>query len=64
MVSPNRRLDKKLVDAGDFVNVILHNRARLNLPKLQRLAERVYPGGGAEVLRMVADIDAGRSIQV
>jgi hypothetical protein len=55
---------KKLVDAGDFVDVVTHNRSAIDLRKLQRLADKVYPEGGAEILRMVEDIDAGRTIQL
>jgi hypothetical protein len=64
MVSPNRLPDKKLIDAGDFVNVVRHNRSHINLSKLKRLGDKVYPDGGTEILRLVEDIDAGRTIQV
>jgi hypothetical protein len=64
MVSPNRVQAKKLVDAGDFVDVVTHNRGAIDLPKLQRLADKVYPGGGAEIVRLVEDIDAGRPFQL
>src|SRR5262249_32978494 len=64
MVSPNRNADKKMIDGGDFINVVRHNRADIDLRKLQRLADKVYPNGGAEILRMIEDIDAGRTIQV
>jgi hypothetical protein len=64
MVSPNRRSDKKLIDAGDFINIVQHNRENINVPKLKRLADKVYSNGGAEMVRLIADIDAGRTIQV
>jgi len=64
MVSPNRRVDKKLIDAGDFVNVVLFNRTALNVEKLKRLAEKVYSGGAAEIEQLIEDIDAGRKIQL
>lgn len=64
MVSPNREQDKKLIDAGDFVNVIKHNRDDIDLEKLKRLGEKVYPGGGEEIMQMVDDIDAGRQIKL
>jgi hypothetical protein len=60
MVSPHRVQAKKLVDAGDFVDVVTHNRSAIDLAKLQHLADKIYPGGGAEILRLVKDIDAGR----
>jgi hypothetical protein len=64
MVSPHRRVDRKLTDAGDFANVVHNNRGRIDRKKLRRLAEKVYPGGGAEIAQMIADIDAGRMIQL
>jgi hypothetical protein len=64
MVSPNRLPDKKLIDAGDFVNVVRHNRDKINLQKLKRLGDKVYPDGGAEILRRVEDIDAGRPFRL
>jgi len=64
MVSPNRRADKKMIDAGDFINVVRHNRKDLDIPKLCLLAGKVYPGGAAEIRRMIEDIDAGRTIQL
>jgi len=63
IISPTRRQAKKLIDMGDFVDVVQHNRAVLNLRKLRRLAETANPGTGAKIIRMVADIDAGRAIQ-
>jgi hypothetical protein len=64
MISPNRRLDKKLIDAGDFTNVALFNRGSLDLEKLARLGEKVYPGGSAEIVRIIVDLDAGRTIRL
>jgi hypothetical protein len=64
MVSPNRVQAKKLIDAGDFVDVVTHNRSDLDLAKLKRLGDKVYPDGGAEILRLVEDIDAGRPIHL
>jgi hypothetical protein len=64
MVSPHRRPDKKMVDGGDFINVVHHNRSAISLRKLQRLADKVYPNGGAGILRMIEDIDAGRTLQL
>ncbi|MBM4070905.1 MAG: hypothetical protein FJ271_18425 [Planctomycetes bacterium] len=63
MVSPFRDDDKKLVDGGDFVNMVKHRAKSINLSKLKKLGEKVYRGGGAEISKMVADINAGRRIQ-
>src|SRR5262249_24923722 len=64
MVSPNRAPDKELIDAGDFVNVVQHNRDQIDLPKLKKLGDKVYPDGGAEMMRLIEDIDAGRPIRL
>lgn len=64
MVSPHRDSDKKLIDGGDFTNVVQHNRSRIDGRKLRRLAERVHAGAGIEIAGMIEDIDAGRTIQL
>lgn len=64
MVSPNRARDKKLIDGGDFVNVVLNNREDIDVQKLIRLGDKVYAGGGKEIRRMIEDLDAGRTIQM
>ncbi len=63
MVSPYREADKKLVDGGDFVNIVKYRAKSINLRKLKKLAEMVYKGGGTEIAKMVADVKAGRRIQ-
>jgi hypothetical protein len=62
MTATNRRPDKKLVDAGDFMNIVQHNRTRLDVKKLTRLAGHAQPGGSARIEAMLVDIDAGRTI--
>jgi hypothetical protein len=64
MVSPRRVTERKLQDGADFVNVVRHNRSEIDLRKLRRLADKVYPNGAAEILQLIADIDAGRMIQI
>ena len=63
MVSPNRRQAKKLIDGGDFVDIVEHNLKELDRKKLSKLAEVVYKGGGTEILKLVNDIEAGRRIE-
>jgi hypothetical protein len=64
MTAPNRKSGKKLVDAGDFTNMVVHNRNAIDLEKLRRLADRSQHGGGARILDFVEEIDAGRTIHV
>src|SRR5262245_25129960 len=48
MISPRRAEEKKFIDAGDFIDIVKHNDKNVDVKKLQRLAEKVYKGGGAE----------------
>jgi hypothetical protein len=64
MVSPNRDSEKKMIDGGDFIYIMKRNRADIDLRKLKRLADKVYPNRGTEILRMIGDVDAGRTIQL
>lgn len=63
LLSPTRGVAKKLLDLADLVDVIQHNRQVLDLEKLKRLGDKVYPNGGQRLLEMVADLDAGRQIE-
>jgi len=62
MVSALRRLPDKKQDAVDFIRIVESN-ANINLPFLSELAELVYVGGGAEVLKLLEDVRAGRPLQ-
>lgn len=64
MTSPTRTIKKKYLDAGDFTDIVEFNREILDIAKLQRLAEKVKPGAGMEIAKLVDDIDAGRIIQI
>jgi hypothetical protein len=64
MLSPTRKYAKKHIDLGDFEDVVQHNRRVLDLERLKRLADKMQPNGGKRILEMVADIDAGRPIQI
>jgi hypothetical protein len=64
MVSPLRRREKKFQDAADFLNAFANNRHTVDIKKLQRLAEKVYRGGGEEVMQLINDFESGRPIQL
>lgn len=64
MVSHYRAADKKMVDGGDFINMVKQNRSEINNKRLHSLAERVYPGGGDGILEMLETIDEGRTLQL
>jgi hypothetical protein len=64
MTSPNRRTGKKMQDAVDFLEIVSRNRNDIDLRKLRRLSLLLYAEAGDEIMKMIEDIDAGRSIQV
>lgn len=61
MVSPRRQLDKKYLDAADFISMIKANPI-IDVSKLSMLARRVYPGGGKEIVDMVRRVRAGERL--
>ena len=64
MTGPTRKPAKKLIDAGDFTDIVVHNRAVIDLKKLKRLGGLASQGEGTAILRLIADIDAGRMIEL
>jgi hypothetical protein len=61
MISPCRPAPKKHRDAGDFGFIVLSN-SDVDERKLVRLGELVYPGGGAEIRKMVRQVRAGETL--
>ena len=64
MMSPNRGQAKKLIDAGDFVDMVTHNLPNIDEEKLRDLANKVYSKGGVEISQLVRDVEAGRPIRI
>ncbi len=64
MISPNRDGRKKHLDAADFMGIVEANPKSINLERLRRLGDKVYDGGGAEILRLVDDVRAGRGLTI
>ena len=64
MISPQRLADKRMVDAGDSVNMIRENGAKLDVKKLRRFGNLVYKGGGDEIMRYFEDAKAGRTLAI
>lgn len=65
MLTPTRNLGKRMIDVGDFINMVLHSldegQQPIDLAKLATLGEKVWPGGGGEeILRLVEHVKAGR----
>jgi hypothetical protein len=64
MTSPHRQGPRKIQDAADFADMVVHNQKAIDRAKLCRLADQVYPDGRSEITRLVEDILAGPPIQV
>lgn len=69
MLTPNRKPDKRLVDAADFTRMVRRSmeegRKPIDLKRLETLGEMVWPdGGGKEILRLVDDAKAGKAINL
>jgi hypothetical protein len=62
MVSIHRRYADKMIDAGDFLRIVEVN-PKLNETKLLHLGDLIYSGGGAEMLKLLADARAGRRLE-
>jgi hypothetical protein len=65
MLAPNRDPAKRMIDAVDFTHMVRHStdegRDPIDLDALAALGELVWPGGGgAEILRLVAQVKAGQ----
>jgi hypothetical protein len=68
MLTPTRDLDKRLQDLVDFTRMVQHSQDEgqraIDLHRLEVLGEKVWPGGGGvEILRMVEQVRAGKTIQ-
>jgi hypothetical protein len=63
MVSPNRAIDKKYLDAADFISVVTKNHSAIRATQLRRLGERVYHGGGEGIIRLLEEAKAGRRLE-
>src|SRR5262249_61532821 len=69
MLTSSRELDKRMQDAVDFTRMVQHasdeGQQPIDLERLETLGEKVRPtGGGAEILRPVEQVRAGRAIHL
>jgi hypothetical protein len=63
MISLTRELDKKYIDAGDFVRMVKVN-ADIDFDTLAELGDLVYPGGGKEIVEKVHQARAGKMLEL
>jgi hypothetical protein len=62
MVSIGRQVKDRYQDAHDFI-ALVERAGSAEDQTLSRLGELVYPGGGQEILKLVADARAGRRLE-
>jgi hypothetical protein len=62
MTSPLRQPEKKYLDAGDFI-ALVKNNPQIDLDRLAKFGELVYPGGGEEIVEMVRRVRAGKRLE-
>ena len=63
MISLTREVDKKHIDAGDFIRMVKVN-ADIDFETLAQLGDLVYPGGGKEIVEKVHQARAGKTLQL
>jgi hypothetical protein len=63
MVSPYRERLRKTQDGVDFGRIVVANPV-IDLTKLAKLGERVYPGGGKEIIEMVRRVRSGEKLDL
>lgn len=63
MISPLRPIEKKMFDGGDFIAIVKTN-PKIDMAFLAHLGDLVYPGGGKEILKLVADVRAGKRLNI
>ena len=63
MIGHYRKLERKYIDAGDFASMVSSN-STIDAGLLGELGELVYSGGGAEIVKMVENVRAGRTLEI
>jgi hypothetical protein len=68
MITPTREIAQRMQDIADFSLMVTHSsdegRQPIDMPLLEKLGEKVRPGGGREILRMVARVKAGHALSL
>jgi hypothetical protein len=59
MISPNRSADKKALDEGDFISMVMENYEDINLHALFSFGEMVKENGGPEIQKLVEQAKCG-----
>ncbi len=59
ILSPHRVQSKRMIDQGDFIDMVETHGDVIDMKKLKRLAEKIQPGSGDKIAGIVEDIRAG-----
>lgn len=54
LISPNRKIERKDLDAGDFRSIVKANAKKIDEHIVRELANQVWDGGGDEVVEFIA----------
>jgi hypothetical protein len=63
MISLSRADEDKFQDAHDFIRMVKNN-VEIDLGTVEELGERVYNGGGEEVLELIRKVRAGEKLEL
>lgn len=63
MTGHYRNFDKKYYDAGDFSGMVRKNKI-IDFSLLRELGELVFVDGGAQIIKYVEDVCAGRRLEI
>jgi hypothetical protein len=64
MTAPNRKRLKRMQDLVDFANMAVQNRAAIDMAKLRRIGDAIETGHAERITELIADIDAGRALEI
>lgn len=59
MTSPHRVRLRKMQDTVDFADIYARNHQDVDMAKISRLADQLYPGSGMEITKLMEDILGG-----
>ncbi len=63
MVSPNRGMAEKKIDAADFIRVVRNNQ-KVNREKIRGLVCELHERAGEEILKFIDDVQAGKDLVI
>lgn len=62
IMSPDHEPKQQLIDREEFAKTVKSNQGKIKLKKLERLGDKVFTGGGQEIVSLVKEIEAARRL--